>query len=155
MQSRDNTSAMTRNNQERYGRACIFHISEVVEAKDIVRCTDVLLAQSKDKEVQKENLPNQMTAIRHSSDRTDRATSTGELECTLWSCHLEAFVQRIFFDCTVPSACVDAVAINRPTGTHAPRRYTCGWMDNSDGRRYSLIPDADGAFDGGVEESCG
>ncbi|KAH0281696.1 hypothetical protein KCU91_g3, partial [Aureobasidium melanogenum] len=57
MQSRDNTSAMTRNNQERYGRACIFHISEL-----------------------------KVKTKKHSSDRTDRATSTGELECTC-CCH--------------------------------------------------------------------
>lgn len=96
-----------------------------------------------------------MTAIRHSPDRTDRTTSTRELEGTLGSAHLEAFVQRVFFDCAVSSAGVDTVAIHGPAGTHAPGRYAWRRMNDSDGIRHSLIPDAEGAVDGGVQEGRG
>ena len=93
-----------------------------------------------------------MATIRHSPHRTDRTTSTRELESALGCAHLEAFVQRVFFDCAVSSAGVDTVAVDRPAGTHAPRRYTGGRMNDSDRIGDSLIPDAEGAVDGGVEE---
>lgn len=54
MQSGNNTSAMTRDDEERDSRTCIFNVAKVVETKDIVRCTGVLLAQSNDKNLQKE-----------------------------------------------------------------------------------------------------
>jgi len=82
---------------------------------------------------QKNNLPDQMTAVRHSPNSTDRTTSTGELERALGSAHLEAFVQRVFFDCAVPSAGIDGVAIHGPTGSHAPGRYTRRGMNDSNG----------------------
>lgn len=83
---------MTRNDQEGHGRTCVLNIAKIVETKNIVRCTSTMLAQNNDGGVQ-EKLPNQVTAIGHSSDRTNWTTSTRELECALWCCHLEAFVQ--------------------------------------------------------------
>jgi hypothetical protein len=49
MQSRNNTSAMTRYNQERNRGSCILHIAEIVETEDIVGSTvDTLAGQEKE-----------------------------------------------------------------------------------------------------------
>lgn len=93
-----------------------------------------------------------MAAIRHSPDRTDRTTSIRELERALRGGHLEAFVQRVFFDRAVSSAGVDGVAVDGPTGSHTPRGYTGRRMDDGNWVGDSLVPDAESAVDGGVEE---
>jgi hypothetical protein len=159
MQSGNNTSTMTRYDKERNSGTRILNIAEVVETQDIVGCTVIMSAWEVGK-VEREgegggNLPNQVTAIRHSSDRTHWTTSTRKFECALRSGHLETFVKGVFFDCAVPSTRVDCVAVDGPAGTHAPRRYTWRRMYYGDGAGNSLIPYAHSTIDGGVEEGCG